>query len=149
MSKTFCGVQFKKMLFSALLIMFAENLSDIINYILAAQIFGDNAMAAVSLVMPLSCFVLFFSSSIAIGTAYLYSFEIGAFRQEKANKLVGQGVILAVTLSILFAVILFFGQEAFFSLFDVTGEIKTYAREYYSLFFLATAINPIFFLCRL
>jgi len=149
MNDTFCGFQFKKMVFSALLIMFAENLSDIINYILAAQIFGDNAMAAVSLVMPLSCFVLFFSSSIAIGTAYLYSFEIGAFRSENANKLVGQGVILAVTLSILFVVILFFGQEAFFSLFEVTGEIKIFAREYYSLFFLATAINPIFFLMQI
>lgn len=117
MSKTFCGVQFKKMLFSALLILFAENLSDIINYILAAQIFGDNAMAAVILVMPLSCFVLFFSSSIAIGTAYLYSFEIGAFRSENANKLVGQGVILAVTLSILFVVILFFRSRGIFFTF--------------------------------
>ena len=90
--------------------------------------------------------ISFLSALIATGTSYLYSFEIGAFRQEKANRLVGQGAILAVTLSILFAVILFFDREVFFSFFDVTGEIETFAREYYSLYFLSLAINPIYFL---
>ena len=149
MNETFCGVQFKKMIFSALLMTFAENLSDAVNYILAAQILNDNAMAAVNLVTPLAYSVFFLSALIATGTAYLYSFEIGAFRQEKANKLVGQGAILAVTLSILLAVILFFGREIFFSLFEVTGEIETFAREYYSIFFLAIAINPIFFFMQM
>ena len=51
-----------------------------------------------------------------------------------------------MTLSILFAVILFFGREVFFSFFDVTGEVETFAREYYSLYFLSLAINPIYFL---
>lgn len=149
MSETFCGFQFKKMVFSALLTMFAENLSDTVNYILAAQILGDNAMAAVNLVTPLLYSVCFLSSLIATGTAYLYSFEIGAFRHEKANKLVGQGVILALTLSIFLAVILFFGREVFFSLFEVKGEIEIFAREYYSLFFLSIAMNPIFFFMQM
>ena len=114
MNETFCGFQFKKLIFSALLMMFAENLSDTVNYIIAAQILNDNAMAAVNLVAPLLYSISFLSSLIATGTAYLYSFEIGAFRQKKANKLVGQGAILAVTLSILLAVVLFFGREVFF-----------------------------------
>jgi len=145
MNETFCGFQFKKLIFSALLMMFAENLSDTVNYIIAAQILNDNAMAAVNLVAPLLYSICFLSSLIATGTAYLYSFEIGAFRQKKANKLVGQGAILAVTLSILLAVVLFFDREVFFSLFEVTGEIETFAREYYSVFFLSIAMNPIFF----
>lgn len=114
MNDTFCGFLFKKMLLASLLMMFAENLSDIINYILAAQILGNNAMAAVNLVTPLLYFVCFLSALIATGTSYLYSFEIGAFRQEKANKLVGQGAILAVTLSILFAMIFFLVERYFF-----------------------------------
>ncbi len=146
MNDTFCGFHLKKMLLSSLLMMLASSLSNIVNYILAAQILDDNAMVAVNLVTPLLYFVGFLSALIATGTSYLYSFEIGAFRQEKANKLVSQGAILAVTLSILLAVIFFFGRDVFFSSFDVTGEIETYAREYYSLFFLSIAINPIYFL---
>lgn len=146
MNESFCGVQFKKMLLSSLLMMLALNLTGTSSFILAAQLFGDNAMAAVNLVTPLFYSIAFLSSMIGTGTAYLYSFEIGAFRHEKANKFVGQGAILAVTSSILLTAILFFGREIFFSLFNVTGEIETFAREYYSIFFLAIAINPIYFL---
>ena len=146
MSKTFCGVQFKKMLFSVLLMMIAFSLSSTADFILAARLFGDNAMAAVNLVTPILFVIIFLSSMIGTGTSYMYSFEIGAFRQEKANKLVGQGAILAVTSSIMLTLILFFGQDVFFSLFNVTGEIETFAREYYSLFFLSAAINPVHFL---
>lgn len=146
MNDTFCGFQFKKMVLSSILMMIAFSLSGIADFVLAAQFFGDNAMAAVNLVTPIFFVVTFLSSLIGTGTAYLYSFEIGAFRHEKANKLIGQGAILAVTSSILLATVLFFGQDAFFSLFNVTGELETFAREYYSVFFLSIAINPIHFL---
>ena len=146
MNDTFCGFQFKKMVLSSILMMIAFSLSGIADFVLAAQFFGDNAMAAVNLVTPIFFVVIFLSSMIGTGTTYLYSFEIGAFRQEKANKLVGQSAILAVTSSILLTLILFFGQDVFFSLFNVTGEIETFAREYYSLFFLSAAINPVHFL---
>ena len=136
----------KKMLFSSLLMIIAFSLSSTADFILAARLFGDNAMAAVNLVTPIFFVIGFLSSMIGTGTAYLYSFEIGAFRQENANKLVGQGAILAVTLSILLVLILFFSRELFFSFFNVTGEIKTFAHEYYSLFFLSAAINPIYFI---
>ncbi|MBQ7629843.1 MAG: multi antimicrobial extrusion protein, partial [Selenomonadaceae bacterium] len=146
MNDTFCGFQFKKMVLSSILMMIAFSLSGIADFVLAAQFFGDNAMAAVNLVTPIFFVVTFLSSLIGTGTAYLYSFEIGAFRHEKANKLIGQGAILAVTSSILLATVLFFGQDAFFSLFNVTGELETFAHEYYSVFLLSIAINPIHFL---
>ncbi|MBR4382144.1 MAG: hypothetical protein IKP64_01150 [Selenomonadaceae bacterium] len=146
MNKTFCGVQLKKMILSSFLMVIAYSLSSIVDFILAARLFGDNAMAAVNLVTPIFFIVNFLSSMIGTGTTYLYSFEIGAFRHENANKLVGQGAILSVMLSILLALILFFGREIFFSFFEVTGAIETFAREYYSLFLLAVAINPVRFL---
>ncbi|MBQ6759572.1 MAG: multi antimicrobial extrusion protein [Selenomonadaceae bacterium] len=146
MSKTFCGVRFKKMLLSSILMATAYSLSTTVDFVLAAQLFGDNAMAAVNLVNPIYLIIAFLSSMLSIGTSYRYSFEVGAFHQDNANKLVGQGLILSVTMSILFGAILFFGREVFFSFFDVTGEIEAFAREYYSLFFIAVAITPIYFL---
>ena len=146
MKDTFCGVRFKEMVLSSLLMVIAFSLSNTADFILAAQLLGDNAMAAVNLVTPIFVITTFLSSLIGTGTTYLYSFEIGAFRQENANKFVGQGAILTVTMSVLLTLILFFGQDVFFSFFDVTGEIETFAREYYSLFLLSAAINPIRFL---
>ena len=91
--------------------------SNIVDFILAARLFGDNAMAAVNLVTPIFFIVNFLSSMIGTGTTYLYSFEIGAFRHENANKLVGQGAILSVMLSILLALILFFRSRDIFFVF--------------------------------
>ena len=146
MGETFCGVQLKKMILSSFLMVIAFCLSSTADFILAARLFGDNAMAAVNLVTPIFFVINFLSSMIGTGTTYMYSFEIGAFRSENANKFVGQGVILSVMLSILIGVTLFFGRDVFFSFFDVTGEIEIFAREYYSLFLLAVAINPVRFL---
>ena len=131
MGDTFCGVRLKKMILSSLFMVIAFCLSSTADFILAARLFGDNAMAAVNLVTPIFFVINFLSSMIGTGTTYMYSFEIGAFRSENANKFVGQGAILAVMLSILIGVILFFGRVVFFSFFDVTGEIETFAREYY------------------
>lgn len=88
--------------------------SSIADFILAAQLFGDNAMAAVNLVTLIFLVMVFLSSIIGMGTTYMYSFEIGAFRSENTNKLVGQGAILAVTYSILLTAILFSVKIYFF-----------------------------------
>ncbi|MBE8951361.1 MAG: hypothetical protein SR3Q1_12375 [Quinella sp. 3Q1] len=53
MKETFCGFQFKKMVLSSLIMMITFSLSGTASFILAAQLFGDNAMAAVNLVTPL------------------------------------------------------------------------------------------------
>ena len=53
MNDTFCGFQFKKMVLSSILMMIAFSLSGIADFVLAAQFFGDNAMAAVNLVTPI------------------------------------------------------------------------------------------------
>ena len=41
---TFCGLQFKKMLLSAIMIMVVMTLTDTMSIILSARFFGDNAI---------------------------------------------------------------------------------------------------------
>ena len=146
---TFCGFQFKKMLLSAIMIMVVMTLTDTMSIILSARFFGDNAMAGVNLLVPILFIVAFFSLMISTGTSYLYSFEIGAFRDEYANKLVGQGAILTLILSIVLGILVFFGEEVFFSFFPVSTEIKDFASGYYSCLFLIVAINPIYVLMQM
>lgn len=148
MKETFCRVQFKKMLFSAIIIMIIMCLDVALKTVLAARFFGDTAMVGVSLVAQIEYVISFLSLMISTGTSYLYSFEIGAFHAEKANKLVGQGAILTAFLSIAMGILTFFGHDIFFLIFQVSGEIKTFASEFYSCFFLIAAINPIYTLIQ-
>ena len=91
--RNFLRCSVKKMVLSSLLMVLAYSLSGIFDFVLAARLFGDNAMAAVNLVTPIFLVITFLSSMIGTGTIYLYSFEIGAFRPDNANKIVGQGAI--------------------------------------------------------
>ena len=47
MSRTFCGHQFGKMLFASIITTFIVNFNFVANKILAAQLFGKNAMAGI------------------------------------------------------------------------------------------------------
>ena len=141
---TFCGFQFKKMLLSAIMIMVVMTLNYTMDMILAARLFGDNAMAAINLIKPIVSIATFFAMMISTGTSYLYSFEIGAFRKEKANRLVGQGAILTIIMSILLGLLVFFCEELFFSSFPDLGATETFARKYYSILFLIVAVNTVY-----
>lgn len=112
----FCHVQFKRMLFAAVMTMVVMSLTYATDTILAGRLFGDNAMAGVNLVKPILYLSAFFALMISTGTSYLYSFEIGVFHKETANKLVGQGVILTIILAVVLRIIAFFGEEVFFVL---------------------------------
>lgn len=146
--KIFCHKQFKRMLLSAILMMLVMTLNYTMDMILAARLFGDNAMAGLNLIKPLVSIAAFFAMMISTGTSYLYSFEIGAFRNEKANKLVGQGVILIVILAIVLGVIAFFDEGIFFSFFPNLGATEAFAREYYSVLFLIVALNTVYALVQ-
>ena len=141
-------MQFKRMLLSAILIMVVMTLGYTMDMIVAARLFGDNAMADVNLLKPVVYVSAFFALMISTGTSYLYSFEVGAFRNEKANELVGQGAILTIILAVVLGVIAFFGEELFFSSFPDLGATETFAREYYSCVPLIVALNTVYVLVQ-
>jgi|GEM_PF-3144858 len=144
MSRTFCGHQFGKMLFSSIITTFIVNFNFVANKILAAQLFGKNAMAGIEIVLPLLFITAFLELMVAMGTAYLYSFEIGSFKTEVANRLAGQGAFWTLFLSVILTMSFFFGENIYFSLYSNAEAATTFAREYYRPFLLTIAVHPIY-----
>ena len=141
-------MQFKRMLFAAIMTILVMSLMYATDTILAGRLFGDNAMAGINLIKPVLYLSAFFALMISTGTSYLYSFEIGAFNHEKANKLVGQGAILTIILAVVLGIIAFFGEEIFFSFFPNLGATEAFAREYYSCISLIVALNTVYALVQ-
>lgn len=147
--ETFCKVKFKNMILSAILIMVTLTLVGAMDTIMAAQLCGDSAMAGINLTKPILFFAAFLALMVSTGTSYLYSFEIGAFNNEKANKLIGQGAISTIILSILIGIIVFLGEEIFFSFFPNLGASESFAHEYYKLLPLIVALNTLYILMQM
>lgn len=142
--ETFCKIKFKDMFIAAVLTMAAIILILTMDTVIAAQFFGDSSMAGINLIKPILYLSVFFTAMISTGTSYLYSFEIGAFRNEYANKLVGQGTILTIILAIVIGIIVFLGEEIFFSFFSNSGAAEYSAREYYSCLPFILAVHTVY-----
>ena len=131
MKHSFCVAQLKKMLFAAVMTMLIMILTDLTDNILAAQTVGSAAMAGVNLVQPIMSFAAFVTLMIATGTTYLYSFEVGAFRPEAANRLAGMGAATILCICAFIAVVVLLGENTYFAYFAVAEETVGFAREYY------------------
>ena len=64
--------------------------------LIAGNIIGKEALAAVGTVAPFMMLVTFFSSIVNSGTVVQYSYHIGACNLKKAQEIFSQGVILSV-----------------------------------------------------
>lgn len=144
MKHSFCVAQLKKMLFAAVMTMLIMSSTDLIDNILAAQTIGSAAMAGVNLVKPLIYVAAFVTLMIATGTTYLYSFEVGAFRPEVANRLAGLGAITILCICAVVAVVAVLGESAYFACFSGAEETVGFAREYYVWYRVVLALWPLF-----
>lgn len=146
---TFCGHQFMRLLFAAVSVTFIMNFNFIADKILASQFLGNNAMAGIEIVMPLLYVTAFLELMIATGTVYIYSYEIGAFNDERANCLIGQGFMGTFLLSFFLAVSLYVCEDLYLSLFGNAETTIAFARLYYEPFLATIVIHPVYILMQM
>ena len=99
--------------------------------IIAGLFIGENGVAAINAITPVTGITTFFANIISIGTGILYSRSIGAMNKKHADELFGQGMILNVAVALLSFVILLLGKNLYFDINGVSGEIYELASEYY------------------
>lgn len=100
----FGGRKFRQMLFAASVSVLAPFATILIDKVVAGWIFGENALAAITLFTPFSSLVFFVGVGIGVGSSVCYAINIGCLKKEKASEFFGQSVILAV----LSGIVLFF-----------------------------------------
>ena len=85
---------------------------------------------------------------IGTGTAYRFSYEMGSFHEEQANRFAGQGGILAMIASLVMCLAVFFGQNFYFDFMGTSEEVMQYTKAYYSWYPLIAATYPPFILIQ-
>ena len=124
--------------------MALEYLMLLTDSIIIGNIFGEQAIAASNLVNPIFSVAVFVSTLISIGTSVSYSFEMGKFQKEEADRLFGQGVILAVGAGIVLFALAFFGKNLYFRFMAPSEIVEGYARDYYLAYQFVMLLYPIY-----
>ncbi len=144
--KCFCHEKFKKQLFAASITMTVVFLMSLSDTLIAGNMIGEAAITGLNVVSPLLTIISFVSMMIGTGTAYRFSYEMGGFRQKRANRFAGQGLILAVAASLLMFVAVFFGKDLYFAFVETSESAMQHTRAYYTWYPFIAATYPPFIL---
>ena len=98
--------------------------------VIAGQMLGENAVAAIELVTPIYAVAVFLGSLFADGVATLYTVAVGEMDRKKMSRLFSEGLICVTVIgAVVFAAVSLFGH-AYIDSYDVSEEIRTMAKEY-------------------
>ncbi len=118
------------MLLSGTAIMALSALMGMADPLIAGILLGEEAVAGVSLVLPVYSLAGFFGVCLSYGVPILYSGEIGAFRREEADRCFGVGLLITSAAGVLSFLALLFGGAGFLRLYGAGGEIRANAEGY-------------------
>lgn len=131
MTKTVISTRFKSVFVASLASMSISYVLILTDSIVAGQFVGDAAVAAMTLVAPISTLVIFLSYMVADGLAMMFSYAKGKNDRTKANELFGMGVICSMATGALVTFVLVAFQSKILSIWDISPEYMEYAVDYY------------------
>lgn len=117
----------------AVIAMSINGLNTFIDGLFVGQYVGQNALAAISLVLPLTMITNGFATLIGMGSASLLSIAIGNKDEEIQQKILGTATLLCIILSILLTILGWYFAYELLALMGGTGEIQELGVTYYRI----------------
>ncbi len=105
----------------------------VVNRIFVGQFLGPDAVAAVTLSMPIMTVMLAAGMMISIGSGSLISIRLGEKKLDEAEQLVGQAIYLFLVLAVGFFLFGMIFQDPMLRLFRANDSVIPYAKEYISI----------------
>ena len=131
--KEFSKQKFRSMLLTGTFTMAALYIMLLADSLIAGHFLGEDGVAAINLITPLTGIITFLSCIISMGSSIIYSRYIGEADKERADRIYGQGLIISVGLAVISAILLFFGRDLYFDLTGAAGDSYELAIDYYRL----------------
>ena len=140
--RTFISTKYRYMLLGGTITAVLFSLLYMTDMLIAGILLGEEAVAAVNLVLPFYSLTSFFSMVISLGVPILYSNQVGAFQREEADRTFGTGLVLSlVTGAVLMIGLTLFG-DAWLAYYRPDAEVLRSAREYLSWMKFAALVMP-------
>lgn len=143
MRKKYCNEKFKKLLLASTLVVASEFIAILINIIIAGQMLGENALAAVNLVTPVYSLISFLAVAVGMGASFCFGEEISHFNKRGAQSFFSQGMISAAAVGILSWALLFFGRNLILGFMGPTHALYYITSQYYMYMVFLALILPL------
>lgn len=120
----------KRFAIPSIIAMVVSSLYNIVDQIFIGQGVGYLGNAATNVSYPLTTICLAIALLIGIGSASRFSLYLGAGEQEKAEKVVGNGICMMVVSGVIYAVLIEIFLHPMLTAFGATRDVMPYAESY-------------------
>lgn len=108
----------------------ASSIYIIIDRMFVGQVVGADALAGLSITMPISFIILAFGLLIGVGSGALVSIRLGQGKREEAEKILGNAFTLVLVISVLVSGLLLCYLDQLLILFGADAVILPYAKDF-------------------
>ncbi len=121
------------------------SLYNIVDRIFLGRYVGELGIAATTVSMPLMMIIMAIGMLIGFGTNSQISIRLGEKRTDEAEQLLGQGMFLFVSTSIVLTILALIFMEPLLVMFGATEGVLPYAKTYLSIVVIGTITHQISF----
>ena len=118
--------------------VFLNALYNIVDRIFIGQGVGAEALSGISVIFPIMLIMMGFGMLIGIGTGVLVSINLGKKDIEMAEKTIGTGLALMISVSVIVMLVTYILKEPILHSFGATPEIFNYANDYLNIILAGT-----------
>ena len=129
--KTVISTRFMSVFVASMVSMVSAYILILTDNVVAGQIVGEDAVAAMTLVFPIFTMILFVSYVVSDGLVMMASFAQGRGDREEVDRLFSLGIILSVICSAVFFSALVLFKAEILAFWEISPHLKVYAGEYY------------------
>ncbi len=119
----------------------ASSVYIIIDRIFVGQVVGADALAGMSITMPISFIILAFGLLIGVGSGALVSIRLGQGKKEEAEHILGQAFSLVLIISVIVSGLLLYYLDPLLFLFGASPAIIPYARDFIGIILFASVFQ--------
>lgn len=111
----------------------ANSLYTIIDRLFVGNVVGADAIAGMSLTMPISFVIMAFGMLIGVGSGSLISIRLGENKKEEAEKILGNAFMLALIISVVVSGVFLLTLDPLLTHFGASPRTLPYARQFISI----------------
>jgi putative MATE family efflux protein len=111
----------------------ANSLYTIIDRLFVGNVVGADAIAGMSLTMPISFVIMAFGMLIGVGSGSLISIRLGENKKEEAEKILGNAFMLSLIISVVVSGIFLLTLNPLLTHFGASPKTLPYARQFISI----------------
>lgn len=109
------------------------SLNMVVDTIFVGQWIGPMAIAAITVVVPLTFLIASIGMAIGVGGASIISRALGSDNQDKAQRTFGNQIVMSLGLSVFFVIVGLIFKDKALALFGANGKILGPAEIYYTI----------------